>query len=353
MKAAYRIRNWKGVIRVGLSLSIAAAAVLFGGIVGVDAASIDGAGATFPAPLYQRWIETFLASRPQDQIRYKAMGSGEGLGRLVDGKVDFAGSDVCLIPDGNAAADFVCLPTIAAAVVPVVNLPGVSQDLRLTPETLAAIYLGKVQKWNDPMIRSSNHGVSLPDRAIVLMHRSDSSGSSYAWTEYLSKVSEEWKNSVGQSLEPKWPAGKGAEGNDGLAQAVQSSPYSMGYVELIYAVRHHLAIAMVRNSSGRFVEADLETITAAAAGATAEGGFSAEKPHTSLINAPAEKAYPIATFSWLIFPKRAADPEKRALLIQFLEWALTSGQRQAASLGYAAVPDAIAEQEKKVLATLP
>ena len=326
--------------------------MLFSGAVALSAASIDGAGATFPAPLYQRWIEGFLATRPQDQIRYEPMGSGEGLNRLVDGKVDFAGSDICLIPAGNAPADFLCLPTIAAAVVPVVNLPGVSQDLRLTPQTLAAIYLGKVQKWNDPMIRSSNHGVSLPGRAIIVMHRSDSSGTSYAWSDYLSKVSEEWKRSVGQSMEPKWPTGRGAAGNDGLAQAVQSTPGSIGYVELIYAVRHHLSMAMIRNSSGRFVVADLETIAAAAANATAEDGFSAASPLQSLTNAAAEKAYPITTFSWLVLPRHATDAEKRALLIQFLEWALASGQKKAAALGYVAVPDAIVEKERKLLATL-
>ena len=341
-----------GHLRAVTRTIAAAVAVLFAGTIGVSAASIAGAGATFPAPLYQRWIETFLAKRPQDQIRYEAMGSGEGLQRMVDGKVDFAGSDICLIPAGNAPADFLCLPTIAAAVVPVVNLPGVSQDLRLTPETLAAIYLGKVQKWNDPMIRSSNHGVSLPARGIVVMHRSDSSGTSYAWSDYLSKTSEEWKRSVGQSMEPKWPVGQGAEGNDGLAQSVQNTPGSIGYVELIYAVRHHLAMAMIRNSSGHFVGANLETIGVAADNATAEDGFSAAAPLPSLINAAAEKAYPISTFSWLVLPRHAADAEKRALLIQFLEWALDSGQKKAAGLGYVAVPDAIVEQERKVLATL-
>ncbi len=345
--------NLRRVYPRALSRSITvAAALLLAGALELNAASIGGAGSTFLAPLYQRWIGTFLESRPQDRISYQVIGSGGGLRELVEGKVDFAGSDVCQIPDGGTPADFLCFPVAVGAVVPIFNLPGVAEDLRLTPEALAAIYLGKVRKWNDKMIRDSNHGVSLPNRAILVTYRSDSSGTSYAWSDYLSKVSDEWKQSVGRGTDPRWPLGKGADGNEGVAQSVQSTPGSIGYVELIYAVHHHLGMAMVPNLSGRYIRADIETIATAAATATAEADFSAAAPPPTLTNPAAEKAYPIATFSWLLVPRYGADMEKRELLIQFLEWAISSGQKQAGALGYVAVPDPIVGHERKVLASL-
>ncbi|MGA7415231.1 MAG: phosphate ABC transporter substrate-binding protein PstS [Bryobacteraceae bacterium] len=328
----------------------AAVALLFAGAASLSAASLVGAGATLPAPLYQRWIEGFLANRPHDEIRYAAVGSGEGLQRLVDGQVDFAGSDVCELPPGSTPENFLCLPTVVGAVVPIFNVRGVSEDLRLTPEALAAIYLGKVTQWNDPLIRASNHGVTLPKQDITVIYRSDSSGTSYAWSDYLSKVNADWKQSAGVGTKLKWPVGRGAEGNGGVAAAVENTPGAIGYVELIYAVRRHLGIAMVRNAAGHFLRADLETI--AAAGDNAEAGFSAGAKHATLTNPASEKAYPIATFSWLLVPRHGVGSEKRELLIQFLQWALNSGQQQAAALGYVAVPDAIIEQERKVLATL-
>jgi phosphate transport system substrate-binding protein len=316
----------------------------------LSAASLVGAGATLPAPLYQRWIESFLANRPNDEIRYAAVGSGEGLQRLVDGKVDFAGSDYCELPKGSRPEDFLCLPTVVGAVVPIFNVRGVSDDLRLTPEALAAIYLGKITKWNDPLIRASNHGVTLPKQDITVIYRSDSSGTSYVWSDYLSKVSDEWKQSLGVGTSLKWPVGKGAEGNSGVAEAVEKTPGSIGYVELIYAVRRHLGTVVVRNASGHYVRADLETIAAAVD--HAEVGFTATASSATLTNPAAEKAYPIATFSWLLVPRNADGSDKRALLIQFLKWALDSGQKQAAALGYVAVPEAIVEQERQILAGL-
>ena len=328
----------------------AAVAVQFAVAAGLGAASLVGAGATLPEPLYQRWIEGFLANRPQDEIRYAAIGSGEGLQRLVDGKVDFAGSDVCELPAGTAAEDFLCLPSVVGAVVPIFNVRGVSEDLRLTPEALAAIYLGKVTQWNDPLIRASNHGVTLPKQDITVIYRADSSGTSYAWSDYLSKVSDEWKKTVGVGTSLKWPVGRGAQGNAGVAESVQNTPGAIGYVEQIYAVRRHLGMAMVRNAAGHYVRADLETVAAAVD--HAEASFSGGLPHATLTNPASEKAYPIATFSWLLVPRHGAGAEKRALLIQFLEWALNSGQKKAAALGYVAIPDAIVEQERKVLSTL-
>ena len=328
----------------------AAMATLFVVAAGLSAESLVGAGSTFVAPLYQRWIEGFLANRPHDEIRYAAVGSGEGLLRLVGGKVDFAGSDVCELPPGITTEDYLCLPSVVGAVVPIFNVRGVSEDLRLTPEAMASIYLGKVTKWNDPVIRASNHGITLPKQDLTVIYRSDSSGTSYVWSDYLSKVSDEWKQSVGRGTRPKWPIGRGAGGNSGVAEAVQNTPGSIGYVELIYAVRRHLGMAMVRNAAGHYVRADLDTVAAAAG--NAQVGFSVGAPQPALTNPSAEKAYPIATFSWLLLPRHGAGSEKRELLIEFLKWALNSGQRQAAALGYVAVPDAIVEQERKVLATL-
>jgi phosphate transport system substrate-binding protein len=342
-------------LRLGHSRAVtrtiaAAVTVLFAGAAGLTAASLVGAGATLPEPLYQRWIEGFLANRPQDEIRYAAIGSGEGLQRLVDGKVDFAGSDVCELPAGAATEDFVCLPSVVGAVVPIFNVRGVSEDLRLTPEALVAIYLGKVTQWNDPLIRASNHGITLPKQDITVIHRADSSGTSYAWSDYLSKVSDEWKKSVGVGTKLKWPVGRGAEGNGGIAESVQNTPGAIGYVELIYAVRRHLGMAMVRNAAGHYLRADLETVAAAVD--HAEAGFSAGTPPATLTNPASDKAYPIATFSWLVVPRQGAGSDQRELLIQFLQWALNSGQKQASALGYVAVPDAIIEQERKVLAML-
>ncbi len=329
---------------------VSALAVLLACAAGLSAASLVGAGATLPEPLYQRWIEGFLANRPHDEIRYASIGSGEGLRRLVDGKVDFAGSEVCELPPGAAAEDFVCLPSVVGAVVTIFNVRGVSEDLRLTPEALAAIYLGKVTQWNDPLIRASNHGITLPKQDITVIYRADSSGTSYAWSDYLSKVSEGWKKNVGIGTSPKWPVGRGAEGNAGVAELVQNTPGAIGYVEQIYAVRRHLGMAMVRNAAGHYVRADLETVAEAVD--HAEAGFSAGTSPVTLTNPAAAKAYPIATLSWLVVPKHGASAEKRALLIQFLQWALDSGQNQAAALGYVAIPDAILDQERKVLATL-
>lgn len=295
MKRATGAGDLKRVRRRWPAGSVSGVVVLFVACVGLSAATLEGAGATFPAPLYQRWIETFLAQRPQDRIRYEGIGSGDGLRQLGEGKIDFPGSDVCQTPAGRLAADFLCMPTVAGGVVPIFNLPCVAEDLRLTPEALAAIYLGKVREWNDKVIRDANHGASLPNRDIVVIYRSDSSGTSYAWSDYLSKISDEWKQNVGAGTDLKWPAGEGAAGNEGVAQAVQKTPGSLGYVELIYAVRHHLGMAAVRNASGHYVRADLESVSAAAVTATA--GFSAAAPPPTLTNSPVEKAYPIATFS--------------------------------------------------------
>lgn len=306
------------------------------------AESITGAGATFPAPLYQRWIDTFLQNRPDDHISYEAIGSGQGIGRLLEGHADFSASDVCdpelMKKDAGAkGSNVLCVPVAAGAVVPIFNLTGVSQDLRLTPEVLANIYLGKITKWSDPAIRTANHGVALPDRPIVVVHRSDSSGTTYTFSDYLSLSSEQWRTNVGKGMTLNWPSGSGAETNDGMAQLVQRTDGAIGYVEFLYAVRHRLGVIALRNRTGHYVRADLETVGAAVAAVSPAPGSGGG----SIMDAPGESAYPLSTFTYILMLKDAPDDGKRKLLRDFLEWALDSGQRQAAGLGYVAIPPSL------------
>jgi phosphate transport system substrate-binding protein len=235
-------------------------------------------------------------------------------------------------------------------VVPIFNIPGVAQDLRLTPEALAGIFLGSVKRWNDPLIREPNRAVHLPDLEIVVVHRADPSGTTYAFTDYLSKVDAKWRSGVGSAITVQWPAGRAATGNEGVAELVEQTPGAIGYVEFLYALRHRLGMIAIRNAAGRHTRADLETVSAAAE--SGEPGFRADNPAPTITNAPAENAYPISTFSWLVVPLKANDPEKRRLLLEFLDWILDSGQRQAAGLGYVAIPDKVLRAERTKLAEL-
>jgi phosphate transport system substrate-binding protein len=328
---------------------ILAALVISGAL---HAESISGAGGTFPDPLYRRWIETFLANRANDHIGYDAVGSGQGITRLLEGSVDFAAADVCdeaLFPknvDSSHAPNVLCVPVPAGAVVPIFNLAGVSQDLRLTSELLADIYLGKITKWSDPKIRAANRGVSLPDRTIVVVHRSDSSGTTYAFSEYLSASSDEWHKNVGKGMTLELPAGRAVKTNDGVAQLVQETDGAIGYVEFIYALRHHLGMIALRNRAGHYVSANLETVGAAAAAMNPD--FS---PARGLLigDTSGSNVYPLSTFTYILLLKDKAADSKRKLLLDFLSWALDSGQRQAAGLGYVAVPPAIAAKARSSL----
>jgi phosphate transport system substrate-binding protein len=330
------------------------AVVLVGIVVSslLHAESISGAGGTFPDPLYQRWIETFLGNRANDHIVYDAVGSGQGIARLLEGRVDFAASDVCdealfQKNDGSSqASNVLCIPVAAGAVVPIFNLAGVSRDLRVTAELLADIYLGKITKWNDPKIRAVNHSASLPDRNIVVVHRGDSSGTTYAFSEYLSLSSDEWHKNVGKGLTLAWPVGSAAETNDGVAQLVQKTDGAIGYTEFLYALRHHLGMIEVRNRAGHYVQANLETIGAAAAAANSD--LSSARG-VLIEDASGSNVYPLSTFTYMLLLKDAAVDSKRKLLLDFLSWALDSGQRQAAALGYVAVPSAIAAKARSSL----
>lgn len=309
--------------------------------------TLHGAGATFPAPLYLKWFESFEQRRPNVHISYDAVGSVEGTRLLLENQLDFAASDV---PRSDAATppseeNFLRIASVLGAVVPIYNLKNMLQDLKFTPEALAGIYLGTIKKWNDPLIRSSNKGVSLPDENIIVVHRLDGSGTTFAWSDYLSKVSANWKTTVGEGTTLRWPVGEEARGNEGVAETVRRTPYSIGYVELVYAIRHRLSFGAVRNAAGEYIRADLSSLGAAAIAGTNGNATSA----SSITNAPGKGAYPIATFTFFLLPKSLNDERKRAAFIELLQWVLTSGQKECSALGYAPLPREIANQQLETL----
>lgn len=305
--------------------------------------SLTGAGATFPAPLYQLWIESFEKADADVHISYDAVGSEAGIERLHAGQVDFAASDMPLT-DAELAAfhgKLVQVPSVLGAVVPIYNLENLNHDLNFTPQALADIYLGRIKKWNDPEIRRSNRGVVLPDADIVVVHRSDGSGTTFVWTDYLSKVRPQWRDSVGSGLTVRWPVGVAAEHNEGVAETVQKTPNSIGYVELIYAIQHQLNYGAMRNRAGRFIKANLASVSSAAATlATAPGG----DLRVSVTDSEGKDAYPISSFTWLLLPQEMKDAAKKSNLLALVHWFLTSGQRQCSVLGYAPLPSAVAKR---------
>lgn len=311
--------------------------------------NLNAAGATFPAPLYQKWFESFQEQYPKSHIAYAAVGTEAGIRLLEDGKVDFAASDVSISNERmlQSQKPFLHFATVMGAVVPIHNLKGVDRNLNFTAETLAGIYLGKIKTWNDPKIREWNH-TSLPNNEIVVIHRSDGSGTTFVWTDYLSKVSPEWKATVGAGTTVKWPVGAGADGNEAVAAMVQKTPNSIGYVELVYALRHQLSFGAVRNAAGEFVQADLASVTAAGSSA----GEMTPDFRVSITNAPGKGAYPIATFTWWVLPADLGGAYKRASFLELLQWMLTSGQKQCSALGYAPLPHEIAARELQFLMSL-
>jgi phosphate transport system substrate-binding protein len=315
------------------------------------AITLNGAGATFPYPVYQKWFTNFQVQDPGTQITYDSIGSDAGVRKLLAGSVDFGASDspeaIHELAPGDESS-YLLFPSVVGAVVPIVNVPGVPADIAFTPEALAGIFLGKITKWNDPVIVRANRGVHLPELDIVVVHRADGSGTSYAWTDYLSKADAEWRANVGCSLVPKWPTGRGATGNDGVAKLVKELGGSIGYVEFIYALQNHLSYGRIRNQNGEFVEASLESI-AAAVGHSSQirDDFKA-----SIVDAPGEDAYPIASFTWIVVPTHIADEAKRSSITAFLKWMLGPGQRQAAALGYLALPKEIVAKEEDAIARI-
>ena len=311
---------------------------------------LKGAGATFPFPVYAKWITNYRRENPALEITYDPIGSEAGVRKLLANSVDFGASDSPVVIHDLAPADeesYLFFPSVVGAVVPVVNLPGLPSDIAFTPEALAGIYLGKIKKWNDPILTRSNRGLRLPDLDIAVVHRADGSGTSYAWTDYLSKISPEWKAQVGTSLAPKWPVGLEANGNDGVSKLVKERSGAIGYVEYIFALQNHLSYGRVRNRGGEFVPASLESIAAAAGASKISRDFK-----VSIVDTPGAGAYPISSFTWIVVPARSADDAKRNALTGFLEWMLGPGQRQAAALGYLPLPKDVAIKEKAAIARI-
>ncbi len=313
--------------------------------------TLRGAGATFPYPVYQKWFTNFHAEDPGITITYDAIGSEAGIRKLLAGGIDFGASDspeaIRELAPGQES-NYLLFPSVVGAVVPIVNVPGVPEDIAFTPEALAGIYLGKIRKWNDPILVRANRGLHLPDLDIVVVHRGDGSGTSYAWTDYLSKVSPEWKTEVGSSLAPQWPTGRGASGNDGVAKLVKELGGSIGYVQFIYALENHLSYGKVRNQNGEFVEASLESIAAAVEHSTRIG----DDFKGSIVNAPGEGTYPIASFTWIVIPAHIDDAARRTAITAFLRWMVGPGQLQAAALGYLALPKEIVAKEEAATARI-
>jgi phosphate transport system substrate-binding protein len=312
--------------------------------------SVTGAGASFPYPMYSKWFDTYHKQHPNIEINYQSIGSGGGIRQVTEGTVDFGATDGPMDDDLlKAFADkrgckVLHFPTVLGGVVPTYNIPGVTADIKFTPAALAGIFLGTVKKWNDPAIADANVGVTLPGDEIVVVHRSDGSGTTYIWTDYLSKVSGDWKEKVGIGTSVDWPVGLGGKGNEGVAGLVKQTPDSIGYVELIYAVRTNLPYGAVRNSAGKFVKADLKSVTAAAAGAAK--AMPADF-RVSITDAPGDETYPISSFTWLLVPEKIADQAKREAIVGFLNWMLDGGQEMPASLEYAPLPKEVIEMETR------
>lgn len=330
-------------------LSFAGLPLLFA-TAAMGAETINAAGATFPAPIYQKWFGEYKMAHPDVQINYQAIGSGGGIRQLTEGTVDFGASDMPMTDEQIKALKVHPLhfPTVLGAVVLSYNVPGVTMALKLTPDAIAGIYLGEIKKWNDPKIASVNPGVKLPGSDIEVIHRSDGSGTTFIFTDYLSKISGEWKSKVGANTSVSWPTGLGGKGNDGVAGLVKQTPGSIGYVELIYAVQNHMEFADVKNAAGKFVTPSFAGVTAAAAN-------SKEMPpdfRASITNQGGAATYPISSFTWLLIPSEIKDPTKKKAITDFLSWMLTTGQKDCESLSYAPLPKAVVGKEEKQIAMI-
>jgi phosphate transport system substrate-binding protein len=307
---------------------------------------LQGAGATFPNPIYQKWFSEYNKLNPSSKFDYQSIGSGGGIKQITARTVDFGGSDAPMKDEDLKAAPgpILHIPTVLGAVVVTYNLPDLT--VKFTPEAIAGIFLGKVKKWNDPLLASANAGVKLPDKEITVVHRSDGSGTTFVWTDYLSKISADWKSSTGTGVSVNWPVGVGAKGNEGVTGQVKQTPYSLGYVELIYALQNKLPAAAIKNAEGEFVSPSLESITAAAASAA---GQMPDDLRISITNAAGKDAYPIASFTYILVYKDQTDPAKGKPLADFLWWAIHDGEQMAKDLSYAPLPpEVVAKAEQKI-----
>ncbi len=313
-----------------------------------QAQQISGAGASFPFPIYAKWFNEYNKLHPNVQINYQSIGSGGGIRQLTAQTVFFGATDGPMTNDQQLAApgNILHLPTVLGAVVPVYYLEGLSAELKFTGPVLADIFLGKITRWNDPALAKLNPGVNLPAADITVVHRSDGSGTTYIFADYLGKVSPEWKKRVGISTALNWPVGLGGKGNEGVAGLVKQTPGAIGYVELIYALQTKIAYGAVQNMAGKFLRASIESVTAAAAAASS--AMPADF-RVSITNAPGDQAYPIASFTWLLFYENPKNKAAAKTMVEFMKWALTDGQKFAKDLGYAPLPESVVKLEMEAL----
>ncbi|MBZ5675266.1 MAG: phosphate ABC transporter substrate-binding protein PstS [Acidobacteriia bacterium] len=335
-------------------VNAALAAALTVGTASAQQVLINAAGATFPYPMYSKWFDEYHKKFPTVQINYQSIGSGGGIQQVTAGTVDFGASDGPMndmqLKDfqdkrGSAILHF---PTVMGAVVPTYNIPGVTGSLNFTPEALAGIFLGKITKWDDPELTKANPGIKLPSNNIVVVHRSDGSGTTYVWVDYLSKISKEWETKVGKATSVNWPVGLGGKGNEGVSGSIQQTANSVGYVELIYAVQNKMTYGNVKNASGEFIQASLASVTAAAAAMK----DMPEDFRVSITNAPGKGVYPISSFTWLLIPSKIADPAKKKAIKDFLTWMLADGQKMTEALSYAQLPKPVIAKEVKAIAKI-
>ncbi|SPF33726.1 Phosphate-binding protein PstS [Candidatus Sulfotelmatobacter kueseliae] len=317
----------------------------------VGQTTLNGAGATFPYPIYSKWFSEYQKIHPDIQVNYQSIGSGGGIQQVTAATVDFGASDMPMtdgqLHDAEAKlkTNVLNIPTVLGAVVPAYNVPGVSGELKFTPEMLSEIFLGRISNWNDPAISAANPGIKFPNQEIIIVHRSEGSGTTFIWTDYLSKVSADWKAQVGFGASVKWPRGMGGKGNEGVAGFIRQLPGSIGYIELIYALQNNIQYGSVRNAAGVFLKASLEGVTAAAASAPKmPADF-----RVSITNAPGKDAYAISSFTWLLIPQQSKDPAKGKILADFLSWMVSDGQKLTSALSYAPLPDNVVAKVKETI----
>lgn len=334
-----------------MNLKLIAAGVLVLVTAGANAQNLNGAGATFPYPIYSKWFTEYKQQNPGVQINYQPIGSGGGIRQVTEGTVDFGAADVPMTGEQIAAAKVkvIALPTVLGAVVPVYNVPGVNKELNFSGDVIADIYLGKIANWNDPRIMKDNPGVNLPNNPILPVYRSEGSGTTFIFTDYLSKVNADFKSKIGAGAAVKWPTGIGQKGNEGVAGMVRQSPNSFGYVELIYAQQNKMSFGLVKNSSGKFLKASTDGVTAAAASTakTMPADY-----RVSITNAAGPDSYPISSFTWILIPTQSKDAAKTKALVGFMNWMLDHGQTEAASLSYAPLPKQVQDMVRKSVATI-
>ncbi len=320
-------------------LSALAAVALVAG--SASAQQLNGAGATFPNPIYSKWFSEYAASHPGVQINYQAVGSGAGIRQASEGIVDFGATDGPMTDEqmNSAKVKLFHIPTVLGAVVPTYNLPGITGDLKFSGDVIADIYLGKITNWHDARIVAMNPGVNLPDHQILPVYRSDGSGTTYIWTDFLSKSSPDFLSRIGKNTSVRWTVGIGQKGNEGVSGMVRNSPYAFGYVELIYALQNKMSFGDVKNPAGKFVKASPGTVSAAAAGAAKNmpNDF-----RVSITNAPGAESYPVSSFTWLLIPTKSPDAKKGEILRDFLKWMLAKGESEATGLAYAPLPESVA-----------